>query len=269
MKKYLLFALTTLLLGFASCSDDDEDFVPDTNYVTLDLSTFDLSDGLAGNGGKYWSGTYSDAESFSSGIFTFTHFGMDGYWQGYTVSNSTDNADYGQGSSEGWVPNQWGCMAKKGAVGDNYLIQYGGYINQGLIDEGEFKESFPTWIEINSTDRYKAVSISLCNSPWPYYGILNGDGFARPFVDGDYFLVNIYGVTADKKIKPTPVTHYLADYRDGKKVMSDKWEKVDLSSLGEVKYLLFQLVSTDSGDWGPNTALYLCLDALTVDKIIN
>lgn len=42
---------------------------------------------------------------------------------------------------------------------------------------------------------------------------------------------------------------------------------MDLSALGEVKYLMFFLETTDVGDWGANTALYFTMDKLKVEKI--
>ncbi|MBN1842209.1 MAG: DUF4465 domain-containing protein, partial [Deltaproteobacteria bacterium] len=40
------------------------------------------------------------------------------------------------------------------------------------------------------------------------------------------------------------------------------WTWVDLSSLGPVKSLEFELTSSDVGDWGMNTPAYFCMDSL-------
>ena len=45
-----------------------------------------------------------------------------------------------------------------------------------------------------------------------------------------------------------------------------EWKKVDLTSLGKVKKIVFTMSSTDSGQWGINTPTYFCLDQLKVTE---
>ena len=58
------------------------------------------------------------------------------------------------------------------------------------------------------------------------------------------------------------VEYYLADFRDGKTYICDKWVEVDLSSMTDVLYLDFILTSSDTGEYGMNTPAYFCLDNL-------
>ena len=44
----------------------------------------------------------------------------------------------------------------------------------------------------------------------------------------------------------------------------DSWQRVDLSSLGNIDKIIFELTSTDMGEYGMNTPSYFCLDRLTV-----
>ncbi|MDM1348896.1 DUF4465 domain-containing protein [Myroides marinus] len=243
------------------------------NYVTLDLSTFNLTDGLNAQGGKIWSKTYTDKVLLQHQIFTFSHTSeYPATWDGFTVSNVKDDKNYNQEGSAGFIENQWGSMAKGGLKGEGspFIIGYWSYyMKDWQATAGTFNEKqYSNWIKIgNGKDSYKAVDINISNHPWPYYGNLTGDSFARKFEKGDYFKVMIYGVDKNNKINPKPVTHYLADFRGDKLIMSKDWNKVDLSSLGEVSYLVFQMETTDAGDYGPNTAVYFCMDGLTVDKI--
>ncbi|WP_121965350.1 DUF4465 domain-containing protein [Myroides sp. N17-2] len=246
------------------------------NYVTLDLSSFNLSDGEDRQGGKIWKDTYTSNVLFKSQIFTFAHTAEKSwnYWDGFTVSNIKDNATHSNdGSSNGWLDSQWGAMPKGGVKGEGtpYVVGYWGYyMKDWQADETIFDEKqYSNWIKIgDKTDSYNAVSVSLANHPWPYWGNLNGDGFATKFEKGDYFTITIKGVDKNNKVKSNSITHYLADYRGDKLIMSKEWEKIDISSLGEVSYIFFQLDSTDElPGFGPNTAVYFCVDALTVDKI--
>ncbi|MDM1067248.1 DUF4465 domain-containing protein [Myroides odoratimimus] len=243
------------------------------NYVTLDLSTFNLADGLNKQGGQIWSKTYTDKVLLQHQIFTFSHTSeYPNTWDGFTVSNVKDNKNYNQEGSAGFIENQWGSMAKGGTQGEGtpFIIGYWGYyMKDWQATQGVFNEKqYSNWIKIGEAkDNYKAVNVDISNHPWPYYGNLTGDSFARKFVKGDYFKLMIYGVDKDNKINQKPVTHYLADYRGDELIMSKDWHKVDLSSLGEVSYLVFQMETTDAGDFGPNTSVYFCMDNLTVDKI--
>lgn len=248
--------------------------VAENNEVVLDLSNFDLSNGIETAGGKVWSETYSEDAVLQSGIFKFNHIAIpDWYtWLGFTVSNATDNQDQME-LPGGWLDNQWGTMPKGGVDGEGtpFIVAFadhkpaeGVLVPNEPIDVSRFSCS----VELADDARYEAVNTQIAISPWPYYGILNGDAYARAFEEGDYFALHIYGLDKDMKLTTTqPVTHYMVDFRNGITDISTDWNNVDLSPLGEVKYLLFFLETTDVGEWGANTALYFTMDKLKVRKI--
>lgn len=234
--------------------------------------TLNSTNGVATTGGYYWNQTYSN-NKFQTANFIFSHTGgaVSGYnyWDGFTVSNSTDNSNYGTtSSSDGWINHQWGCMPGGGYNDSpNFLIGYWGYYmldNQSGLTT--FSESgFSNWVKLGSgTTTYQANNVKVAIHPWPYYGILSGDGFARAFTTGDYFVLKIYGVNSSNQIVG-PVNYYLADYRTSTHIMSTDWNEVNVSSLGAIKYLMFQLKSTDSDPTlGPNTAVYFCLGDIEI-----
>lgn len=271
-KNYLLLLtlFTTLTLGFISCSDDDDD---DHIYLQLDLDNFDLSDGVETIGGKYWKNTFVNGTNITSKIFKFSHtvdVVNDGYWDGFTVCNSNDNSDLSV--TPGWYTNnQFNCMPKGGVngIGKPYIVAYAPSKTEPLTGKIFSETEFKNWIKIGKeTETYKAFYVRITNSPIAYYSIKNGDGFAKKFNndDEDYFKINIYGVNNEMKISD-PVEFFLADYRSKKTDIVSSWEKVDLTPLGEVKYIVFTLESTDNNDYGMLTPAYFCLDKLTVDKI--
>jgi hypothetical protein len=126
-------------------------------------------------------------------------------------------------------------------------------------------------VEINLDDNslFAPQEIYICNHPWPYWGNIYGDGFARPFHDGDHFDLYIHGVKYDNQEDSIPVA--LAFY-DGTLVQSPDWTYVNLEGLGDsIKSIYFTMYSTDryvtdSVDYGPNTAVYFCMDKLKVIK---
>ncbi len=100
----------------------------------------------------------------------------------------------------------------------------------------------------------------ITNSSYAYTSMLNGDAAAKKFVKGDWFKLTITGYDADDNETGTK-EYYLADLRDAATAyIINDWRYVDLSCLGEVAKLGFELTSTDNGDYGMNTPAYFCFD---------
>lgn len=313
MKKVFYFFTVSLLLGFMSCSSEDDFYVNESvdpgsskilksvsdpsvgTTTTLNLTAGLLSGGTSTTGGVYWKDTYTANTNVVSDIFTFSHSSMYSgysYWDGFTVSNVNDITNYGApGSSDGWVAHQWGCMpgsgvntagsiapGQPGTSGDPFIVAYwSSYMDPKNPEGKDFTEStYSNWIKIGDQGQYQVTGLKIANHPWPYYGNLSGDGFARPLNRaGDYFYLYIYGVTANNKVTTKKVTVSLAKNEVGginNLVQDAGWITVnsrDLVGLGNVKYLIFQMASTDSDpQWGINTAAYFCLDKLQVVRKI-
>ena len=89
---------------------------------TIQLNLTPLVDTYTQTEAGYWEDTYIDGVQIEDEMFRFAHTGSsDGgggmaYWEGFTLCSSGDTIDYGaEGSSDGWILNQWGCMAGGGA----------------------------------------------------------------------------------------------------------------------------------------------------------
>lgn len=312
MKKAVYFLTLGLMLGFSSCSSDDDvlsnengtalkssgltskSAVTDPSIgttTTLNLTSSLLSSGTSTTGGKYWENTYVANTNLTVDIFKFSHTATSvgyNYWDGFIVSNVNDITNYGSigsGGSNNWVANQWGTMAGSGfgtsatitpgtpgTTGDPYIVAYwSSYLDPQSPQGSTFSEAnFSNWIKIGNTGGYQVKGLKINIHPWPYYGCLYGDGFARAFTSGDHFELLIYGVNASGVIT-NPIVHSLADYTGSSLVMPTGWINVNtsnLAALGNVKYLIFQMASTDSDPtYGINTAAYFCLDKLSVKRI--
>ncbi|MDR1336630.1 MAG: DUF4465 domain-containing protein [Tannerella sp.] len=242
--------------------------------VTLDLSAPVEPVELVLDSEKgYWTDAFGDA-TLAFEHFTFSHsggmYGESGYWSGFIVGSNGDTEDYGSLNSplDEWLSNQWGNMAGGGIrtaddgsvlTDDDGRVQTGKGIRYLLVNGDGPAVTFD--------GEYEAVGVYLNNHPWPYYGNLYGDPYARALNEaGDYFKVTVSGLDADSEETGT-VEHFLAEYRDGALYQSTDWEWVDLSPLGKVSGLKFTLSSTDVGDWGMNTAAYFCLDRLQVRTV--
>lgn len=262
--------------------------------ITLDLKaeidngTYELEPGK-----ELWTETYNPAINiltFNGGMFNFSHIpGQSGgedvgggmsYWDGFTLCASGDTTDYGMlGNSDGWVSEQWGCMAGGGLneslnveQGWPYLVAYWGFFYGGA-DIHTCRIDFDGQTHI-------AKGVYICNHPWPYYGNIHGDGFASAFTEeGSYFTITAHGLLNGEDTG-SEVTLTLAENNgDGEQhgedwpeglVQESEWQWMDLEELGEIDGLYFTMASSDADPiYGPNTATYFCLDRLQIYEHIN
>jgi len=108
-------------------------------------------------------------------------------------------------------------------------------------------------------------SVRINNTTYAARTLRDGDGFgfARPFSDGDSFVLTLSAYHADGSLLAA-TNHYLADYRDGRSFIQTNWATLDLSWMPpEVVELIGTLETTDMGAWGPNTPTYFALADLT------
>ena len=227
-----------------------------------------------------WTECYNDVDytwmefGAESGEFLLSHIiGGEGsswggyYWDGFTPAIGGDITDYGQGgSSDGWTVNYGGCMAGGGCVinadgtvtadpAQPYFVAY--YANFWGFPTNEVK-----YVDKDGNMTFEPVGVYVCNHPWPYYGCAHGDGFGEPFGEGDYFELTAVGVAADGSETRTSIN--LIEYTDGELKALNDWTFFDLSSLGEVTSVYFEMNSTDVGPYGMNTAAYFCMDKFQV-----
>ena len=276
-----LFIITAILPTNAHSPGD---------IITLDLSNPSSPSSFDLNNKGYWIETYSnDHPTITFDPFSFTHLpGGEGgtdvgggmsYWDGFTYCTNGDTEDYGMlGNSDGWVANQWGCMAGGGIKTDAqnqviiengkvaveqgipYLVAYWGYWM-------EMNEGREPCLQVNLAGEtlYEPIGVYINNHPWPYYGNIHGDGFARPFENGDFFKLYIHGLNEYGEDIGNPVEYTLARMENGQLIQSPDWEWVNLSSLGKVSGFYFTMETSDYDPiYGPNTAVYFCLDKLQV-----
>ena len=181
-----------------------------------------------------------------------------GSWEGWAYSNTTDITTAGIG-------NEYSAYATPNGGG------YGGSGNYGIFFAG-YDDVAPT---INFDAPTVVSSAYLTNTTYAYLAVVDGDdgpgaNFVKgPFVQDDWFKVTVWGFDAEGEAT-TSLDIYLADYRDSDSdnwYALDEWTQFDLSSLGEVSGLGFELSSTDSGSWGMNTPGYFAMDNLALGAV--
>lgn len=259
------------------------------NVITLDLKqAVDEGQYLLDTDKGHWTETYNPAFNtltFNNGMFNFSHIpGMFGgedvgggmsYWDGFTICSNGDTTDYGMlGSSDGWISEQWGCMAGGGLnegfeteQGYPYLVAYWGFAFETI-------EMHSCRVDFDGLP-HKVKGVYVCNHPWPYYGTIHGDGFGSAFTEeGDYLSVTAHGLLGGEDTGSSVTLTLSENLGDGEVrgedwpeglSMSSDWQWMDLEELGEVDGIYFTMETSDEDPlYGPNAAAYFCLDRMQI-----
>jgi hypothetical protein len=151
--------------------------------------------------------------------------------------------------------------------GQPYLIAYWDYFSDGIDPT---KRSLQ--IRINGDSLFNLQEMYICNHPWPFYGNIYGDGFARALDSiGDYFRLIIHGVTeTGAELIYTETLEYYCTSVTSHVCQSPDWKKISFRNWNNLKFIYFTMESTDhliidGTDYGPNTAVYFNMDKLKVE----
>ena len=201
---------------------------------------------------SYWNGSDSSGGFTSGGVYFENSY--TGYWSGGFIYSNTNDV-----TTAGYT-NDFSAFTGTGGNGSaNYAVNYG----SSAIDFGT--EKVISSIQLtNST--YAAISMRDGDAFGKVFGSVNGaDGNPDGTNGEDWFRLLIVGRDAQSAITDT-VIFYLADFRfadNTQDYIVNTWQTVDLTSLGEIQFLEFELESTDIGSWGINTPAYFALDNIT------
>ena len=214
----------------------------DATFEDIALAPESFDNGSSGHG-DFQSGGFRFNNNFDA---TFQS------WDGWAVSNITDN------TTPGWG-NQYSAIPGGGAGGSsNYGVSYIGFTENPSATLGGAKV---------------VDGAFFTNTTYAYFSMLNGDGFSKKFGgftgdDEDWFLLTVEGF--DGATSTGTVEFYLADYRfadNGLDYIIDDWTWVDLTGLGAVTSLELTLSSTDNGPWGMNTPAYFGMDGMVPEPV--
>lgn len=235
--------------GAADCAPLAQDqIISDFEDLNLDGESF--YDGRDASGG------------FSSGDLTYINNYNADYqsWDGFAYSNVTDT------TTSGWE-NAYGVIAGSGqGASDNFAI---GYV-------APFAGATPTHLHFANDQAGPIAGAYFCNTTQAYLSLRDGDSFAKKFggddgSDPDWFKLSVYGLDVAGQ-RSGPVDFYLADFRFDSSTddyIVQDWTWLDLSSLGEVWGLAFELTSSDTGDYGMNTPAYFAMDTVMAQRADN
>ncbi|SFW36209.1 protein of unknown function [Prevotellaceae bacterium HUN156] len=231
---------------FDNFGAEGEEVLPEKNVeFALEVATFENIEVPAD--GHMSVSTEDDDErtEFTSGDFEFATGCMHdySYWYFFGYANRTD-------TKYETLDDQWNNIVGGG---------YDNSVNYGVAYAAAFNGPCNITV-LNHEDGIVVPGFYITNSSYAYSSMTNGDGFAKKFDKGDWFKLTITGYDAAGEVTGTK-DFYLADLRDPSKAyIINDWRYVDLSGLGKVKKLGFELTSSDNGDYGMNTPAYFCFD---------
>lgn len=217
------------LMAIVACEPDSVDRKPDTEVENFDVAM-----------------TQESTYGFENEVFEFEYFYNEeyAYWGGFALSNVKDTDP-----ANGLFANQYAVFNDSAASGENFLIYYYDSFNE------------PCDIVLKKPVHLSDVKLNL--TTYTYASITNEaiNDFARVFTDGDYLKVVF---TAMKSNDITGVDEcYVVDFRDGKRIMATDWTEYSLVNLGsDYDHVRVTIETTDIGEWGANTPLYIALDDL-------
>ena len=181
---------------------------------------------------------------FMSGGYEFAHGCMSDwdYWYFFGYANRTETKYES-------LDDQWNNVVGGG---------YDGSANYGVAYAAAFNG--PCYVTVLSDEDVIVPGFYITNSSYTYNSLTGGDPYAKVFGEGDWFKLTITGYDSNDEVTGTK-EYYLAYLRDADKAyIIDDWRYVDLSGLGKVHKMNFELSSTDNGDYGMNTPAYFCFD---------
>ena len=179
---------------------------------------------------------------------------------GITFNNTYQTA-YGGFWSDGWAYSNI-----KNDTDANFTNLYASYANSGYNNSAKYAIGQQgSMLRLNTSD--SVLGLYVTNGTYPALTIKNGNAFAKQFGgtsgnDPDYFYLNIKAWRNGALVNDS-VVFYLADYRftnNTQDYIIKNWTWVDLTILGVVDSLKFNLASSDEGQFGINTPLFFCVD---------
>lgn len=200
---------------------------------------------------SHWCGDVDDEDymqgSFFSGSFEFNNLYMADWdsWAFFGYANHTAT------SFSSLTTDQWNSAVGHGVdESANYGVVYvSPYMGKTLST-------------LTNTDEGQAVpGMYVTNSAWVVDAILHGDGMSEAFGEGDLLTLKLTGKKADGSTSTMEIP--LADYRaaDAKdRWYLDTWQWVDLSPLGDVTEMEWDITSSKTNSYGITTPTYVCVD---------
>ncbi len=251
----VLTALACLMPCMTACNDDNDD--PDGIDLVYNFGLRDASYNADG----YWTDVLNPEQgpieytglTASHSVSAYEYGGTTTYsWTGFCPSKVSDLKDY---TADGtWVDHQYAAMPGKGYTTPNYLVGY--WDTSEKIDKDIANPS--CYIKFDS--EVTLLSAQFTNTTWGYYAMKNGSAYSEAFDTDDYCYVIVYGRLRGVCVGTVKVPLALNG------TFCNTWVAANLSNLGTVDELVFQMESSDNSTYNGvsymNNPAYFCITDL-------
>ena len=222
-------------------------------------------------GNNFYDGSYTGWEEPGTGLWFGNNYGMYGESTGSYImyDGGMFLSQFNDMTTAGYT-NQCSVYYKDETTG------FGGHNGSKTFGFGfGYNDSIPNPYgrdnrpEIHFTDSKKEAVIDhayVTNTTYAALSMKTGDSFNKAFSyeAKSWFALTASGYKADGTLTSS-VVFYLADFRtESAGGIVTEWTKVDLSTLGEVNKIVFNLHSSDSSNYGMNTPSYFAIDDIAV-----
>lgn len=259
MKKIFHFALCSLFLALASCSDSEE-----PKQYTLDFEGNEWNALSAVSYGEpYSSAVVSNGYEWRDSATSLSSRALVDYTYGAYIRvgaivssyNTSDLAAHGDSTQDLYVYNSASqSLTKGGGYGgsDNFLVVIGSWDpSDDALAEIFFADGVARTIKgcvVNSTAYFLSIA-------------KNGNYASAPLGDGDEITISATGYdSAGAKTATAEMT--LA--RKGE--FTTQWKAWDLSSLGRVVKVQFDITGGPMTEWGMTTPKYFAIDNIVIEE---
>ena len=256
MKRFLSLAMVVLAASMVACSNNDDNTVKAT--ITFEGSEFAVAtqpySADATPQDYFWK---DNATSLQCKPIFVNSYGYDIYCGGLTISsfNSKDITRFGSYEYDLYAYNPTNADSQRG--GGN-----GGSNNFAVFCQIELDPTIDTSPTLEFADG-KARKILGCyvNSTTYFLNVAeNGNAFSPALGEGDE--IELYATGFDKTGHATN-TISMSFARKGN--MTKGWKSWDLSPLGEVVKVRFEILGGPSDEWGMKTPKYFAIDDIMVE----
>ncbi|MBQ3594657.1 MAG: DUF4465 domain-containing protein [Bacteroidales bacterium] len=139
---------------------------------------------------------------------------------------------------------------------DNFAVHYGYYDGSSWNQTTE--EDLPA-IYFKDGEARVIDHLYVCLTTYEYYCLYEGNGLTAPMGEGDYVILEAIGHKEDGTTNKISIR--VADYHDG---VIDDWTKWDLTALGEVVKVNFNIIGTNDNGYGFSQPAYFAYDDVAV-----
>ena len=266
MKNIFRLFVVAAMVAAVGCSKENDN--PTVNGVVIDFEGAEWNALNAATAGKCYSAEImtedyafaSNPASLASEPVFISESGYSYYASGFAVSsyNTADCTTYGSYEYDLYLYNPASKNPTKGGGhngSNNFLVAYG--TNASILsnaEDGQPALHFADGVERTIKSCWVASTSYFVNVA------TNGNPFAEPLGDDD--VVKIYATGFDKSGRQTGVVEKVFARKGN---LTEQWTKWDLSALGEVVRVNFDVLGGPETPYGMTTPKYFAIDDITIE----